>query len=203
MAELTALDHQIIDAASRHFLEEGIHNTDMKKLAQELGISRSTLYRHFTNSVQIAFYVVMDYLKLLVNDDPALYREMCGYQALCLYLHRLIDRLCKNLPMMRVIREFDTLYSVEQNVFIPPEEYSQYLQADQDMPCVKLFQKGVADGSILPQKDNTVAGLALVFTSLGLVERIMLREKTYIQEHGAAREIVDAAIEMELRAIKN
>lgn len=203
MVELTDLDHQIIRAASQHFLHEGIRNTDMKQLAQELGISRSTLYRHFGNSVQIAFYVVLDYLKSLTNDDPMLYRGMNGYEAVCLYVRRLVDRLCQNLPWLQVIREFDALYSTEQHIFVPPEAYSQYISGDQDQPIVKFFLKGVADGSIRAQQNDTVSALALTFTCLALVERIMLREQNYIQEHGAAREIVDAAIELELSAIKN
>ena len=62
--------------------------------------------------------------------------------------------------------------------------------------------KGVADGSIRPQPDNTVAALAFVFTAMGLVERIMPREKIYIQEHGVARELIDTALDLELQAIR-
>ena len=116
---------------------------------------------------------------------------------------RLVDRLCQNLPWLQVIREFDALYSTEQHIFVPPEAYSQYISGDQDQPIVKFFLKGVADGSIRAQQNDTVSALALTFTCLALVERIMLREQNYIQEHGAAREIVDAAIELELSAIKN
>ena len=201
MAERTELDQQIVAAAKEHFLRDGIRNTDMKQLALELGISRSTLYRHFANSVQIAFYVVMDFLNVM-NDDLDLYHGLTGYNAFCLYVHRFTDRLCENLPMLQVIREFDTLYSPDRDDLIPPEEYSQYIGGDQNQLPVRIFMKGVADGSIRPQPDNTVAALAFVFTAMGLVERIMPREKIYIQEHGVARELIDTALDLELQAIR-
>lgn len=202
MAELTELDYRIIEAAKLQFLSVGINNTDMKQLASDLNISRSTLYRHFGSSLQIAFHVIKSYIVFLVSDDESLYADINGYDSFSLYIHRLVGRFCNHLDMMRVIQEFDTLYSFEKSTVDPPQDYSVYMSSDQNLLLVELFQKGIKDGSIHFRKDPIIAANAFLHTAFGLVERIMLREQTYLKEHGVAREYIDYAIDMMLSSIR-
>lgn len=202
MAELSALDRKIIEAAKPHFFAEGIYNTDMKQLAAEVGISRSTLYRHFPNSLHIAFYVIKDYVEFLLYDDESLFEDICGYEGFSLYVHRLVSRLCGNLPMIRILQEFDTLYTSKPVDAVPPEDYTEYMGSDQQQLIYKLFQKGLKDGSIRFKKNSTIGSASFIHTALALVERIMLREKIYLDEHGASREYIDYTIDMMLASIR-
>jgi AcrR family transcriptional regulator len=45
--------HRIVDAARTHFFSHGFRNVTMSDLAQELGISKKTLYAHFPGKVDL------------------------------------------------------------------------------------------------------------------------------------------------------
>lgn len=201
MVKETELERKIIDSAKEHFLAEGIMNTDMKQLASELGISRSTLYRHFPSSLHIAFHIVEDCLIYLTSDDESLFEDICGYEALSLYMHRFVSRLCVNLNMVRFLHEFDTIYGSKPADATPPEGYIEYLSSNQHF-STKLFRRGVADGSIKFRKDIKIGSGAFLQTALALAERIMLREEAYLKEHGVAREFIDYTIDMMLASIR-
>src|SRR5258707_15768776 len=44
---------QILDAAGRIFMEQGYGATSMDAVAREAGVSKATLYAHFTNKEQL------------------------------------------------------------------------------------------------------------------------------------------------------
>jgi AcrR family transcriptional regulator len=53
MAKRNSVDGKILDVAYRLFLERGYRHTTMDDIAQELGMSKKTLYKHFPGKLDL------------------------------------------------------------------------------------------------------------------------------------------------------
>lgn len=203
MPELTALEQRIIEMAKEDFITKGIIKTEMRDLAARLGISRSSLYRHFPNSMSIAFYVLNDALTELMTIEEEISDDQNGYEQFSQYMYKAVDKLCANLDLVRFIREFDTLYNLNSDHDKAPEEYYATLSDYSRYQFIKYYQKGVADGSIKPCENPVHTALTFYWVAQSMTEHIMLREATYQHEHGGAKEFVVDAIKIMLEGIKN
>lgn len=202
MPELTALEQRVIEVAREDFVTKGIIQTEMKDLAARVGISRSSLYRHFPSSLSIAFYVLNDILTELMTVEDEIPGTLTGFEQFSLYMHKAVDKLCDNLDMVRFIREFDTLYDLKSGQGEAPVDYYDTLSDYSRYQFMAYFRKGIADGSIKPCENEINTALTFYWVAQSMVEHIMLREETYLHEHGAAKEFVVDAVEMMLAGIK-
>lgn len=202
MPELTALEQRVIEVAREDFVTKGILKTEMKDLAARVGISRSSLYRHFPSSLSIAFYVLNDVLTELMTVEGEIPKELTGYEQFTLYMHKAVDKLCENLDMVRFIKEFDTLYDLKSGMSEAPAGYYATLSDYSRYQFIVYYRKGVADGSIKPCDNEVHMALTFYWVAQSMVEHIMLREETYLHEHGAAKEFVIDAVEIMLAGIK-
>jgi AcrR family transcriptional regulator len=198
--ELTPLDHKIINVSKDLFIQKGILKTEMKEIAKIVGISRSSLYRHFSSSIEIAFYVIPDVLDYLLSYNDPVPDGLNGFEALSLSMRKSADKMCNNLNMIRLVREFDMIYGSNGSNIEPPQYYDDYYTIPH-VP-IKYFKQGQTDGSIRADLDAQKTSTTLVLTIMSLIEHIMLREEIYIREHGVAREFVDHALELLLSSIR-
>ena len=58
----------ILDAAEKLFLEQGLENTSMKAIAEEAGINRVSLYRYFQDLHPIAFEIAARMLRQIYGS---------------------------------------------------------------------------------------------------------------------------------------
>ncbi len=202
MQELTPLEKRVIEVARESFVEKGIINTEMKDIAAKVGISRSSLYRHFPSSLSIAFYVLNDVLTRLMTIDEEIPEDLSGFEQFSIYMRKAVDKLCSNLDMVRFIKEFDTLYNLKSESVEPPEVFYRTLNDYSRYQFMDYFRKGLQDGSIKPVQDEINAALTFYFAAQSMTEHIMLREETYLHEHGVARQFVEYAISLMLAGIK-
>ena len=202
MSELTPLEQHVIEVAREDFVTKGILKTEMRDLAARVGISRSSLYRHFPSSLSIAFYVLNDVLTELMTVEGKIPESMSGYEQFSLYMYKAVDKLCVNLNMVRFIKEFDTLYDLKSGTGEAPAEYYATLSDYSRYQFIDYYRKGVADGSIKPCENVVHTALTFYWVAQSMVEHIMLREETYLHEHGAAKEFVVNAVELMLAGIK-
>ena len=56
----------IKDAALRLFVEQGIHATGIREIAQEAGYSEAALYRHWTNKDDLVYNLFCEHLEEVV-----------------------------------------------------------------------------------------------------------------------------------------
>ena len=61
-AKTAAARQKIVTGARRHFLAEGFRNVTMDDLAEELGMSKKTLYAHFTSKTELVRAVMVQKL---------------------------------------------------------------------------------------------------------------------------------------------
>ncbi len=53
MSKKTETEHKILDIAYKLFLKQGYKNTTMDDIAQELTMSKKTLYKHFSSKIEL------------------------------------------------------------------------------------------------------------------------------------------------------
>ena len=203
--ELSPLDRKIIQVAKKSFLEKGIIKTEMKHIAKEVGISRSSLYRHFPNTLYIAFHIVPEMLNELMTIYDVQFdknEHVSGYELFAAYMNMFVEKLCNNLDIIRFVKEFDTLYNLSEQEITPPEDYRLWMDNTVGQH-ITYFKLGIEDGSISSELDEVKVPLTFLFTALSMTEHIMLREENYLREHGAAYEFVSNTIELMLRGIKS
>ncbi|HSI61518.1 MAG TPA: helix-turn-helix domain-containing protein, partial [Candidatus Saccharimonadia bacterium] len=59
---------RIIDGARQHFLAHGFRGVTMDDLAEELAMSKKTLYAHFSSKLELVEAVMRDKLKRVMSD---------------------------------------------------------------------------------------------------------------------------------------
>jgi AcrR family transcriptional regulator len=68
LAPPTSAAQRIVAGARQHFLAHGFRNVTMDDVAQELGMSKKTLYAHFTSKVELLEAVIRSKLDDLDRD---------------------------------------------------------------------------------------------------------------------------------------
>lgn len=71
VASLT-VSQRIVASARRHFLAEGFRNVSMDALAEELGMSKKTLYAHFASKTDLVKAVMLEKLAQAEADLEAI-----------------------------------------------------------------------------------------------------------------------------------
>jgi AcrR family transcriptional regulator len=203
------LDSRIEEAITRHFLDEGIAATELKAVAKELGISRSTLYRHFpSGKADIAFRVAGKIIEQFLNSTkiPEGMTFSDGFSAVSWQLRSLLETELDNRAEVTFLREFDVFFnSVEQAVKLgEPTNYENHIKGDYyNRFLQKSLEWGYADGSI--RSNYEIEKLLRVLTQgcLAIAVRIVPRYEVYQYEYGESREITERFLDLMLAGIKN
>ncbi len=195
------LDEQIIKCAETLFLEKGMLAVEMKDIADTLGISRSTLYRHFTNKLDIAFDIIRRYIVELYSISLPLTEDSSGYQYVAAYLPALLNRLFDSLDRVRLILEFDILYNSRTPVTPRMERYEAFFR-DYRAPLFAYVTRGIEDGSIRGDIPAQKLVYILNNTCISLTQRIGLRQAVYEREHGFSLDVITDAVRVLLDGLK-
>lgn len=200
---LDELDNQIIWIAREFFLSKGIRKTEMKDIAKAANIGRSTLYRHFSNKEDIAFYIAKDILSELQghSDQPIYSETMSGFDKLEQELKHYSDKLINNTDKVRFLDEFDQLFT---DTYPKSEVVMDYIEFNRGkgFDSYEFFKEGIEDGSIKPVANPEFEVDVLMNLALGMAQRIIPRAQHYIEEHGFSRELVEEAVRLMLIAVK-
>ncbi len=178
-----ATREKILQVAEALFLERGFFQTQMKDVAQAVGISRNSLYRYFRDKGDLGFAI----LDLCVGRVAASFRETLAAVDSRTYdngREKLVDVLSrvildnKHDTDMLFMAEFDAYYSSERL----PQDFPQRQDLSQWEPVAEVLAaiagEGVEDGSIRDDIDPALL-LWLVLTTA----RVMRRE---VATRGAA-----------------
>lgn len=194
----------LLRSAKKLFLEHGIAGTEMKTIAADAGLSRSTLYRYMLDRSQLAFMVSTEVLVELTDKclSVTIGSALNGYEKLFQYVRHFVQTLCENVPLVYFLNEFDSIFRDEYPNIPEAQEYSETMNRMLHRTAQFLFE-GLSDGSIKPIKSPLFFTSMLTNTIFGLAERLLPREAHYMNEHGASgKEIITAAVEILLESIK-
>lgn len=205
MRTLDEVDKRIIDVTRDLFLKHGIQKTEMKHIAKQAGIGRSTLYRHFVSKEAISFYIAKDILvelqEIPVDDQEA--ENMNGYDKLVSYLNSMAETMINNPDKVRFLDEFDQIFT---DVYPDSEEAEEYVSFNNAYRCpaVRYYNEGIQDGSIRKNQECSDE-VGIIMTLLwGLAQRVIPREQHYIQEHEkSSLEYFKESLNILLKPLKN
>ncbi|MDD3212047.1 MAG: TetR/AcrR family transcriptional regulator [Eubacteriales bacterium] len=173
------------------FLRNGITATEMKSIAAEAGLSRSTLYRYIPDKNQLAFLIASEVLQDLTNQNIAFVTNssLNGYEKLCEFTHHFTSMLCNNIEIVSFLSEFDSIFRGDYPDIPEANEYMETINRMLHRTAQFLFE-GLADGSIRPLENPLFYTSILINTLFGLAERMLPRAEHYQQEHQASAEKV-------------
>lgn len=137
-----ALRQRIIDAAMQCFMQKGIKAVRMDDIANELSISKRTLYEIFQNKEDLLFEGVK-------NATEQQRQSMLVYSQ----QHNDVMQIILHFYVLK-IRELDTvnpLFFTEINKYDKVRNYLQERHEEQRKNTNKFFMRGVEEGYFLPQ----------------------------------------------------
>lgn len=116
--EFRRREQEILSAALRLFLDQGEDSVTVEMIADEVGIGKGTIYKHFKSKAEIYLRLMLDYERDLSEllhsesiekDREALSREYFAFRMSDPERYRLFDRLeekvVKNSQMPELIEE--------------------------------------------------------------------------------------------------
>ena len=119
-----ARERELVAATRALFDEHGMQDAPVEKIAQQVGIARGLIYRHFSSKEELYVLTVTDYLDELAreleaateSEDPVASLERCTeiYANYCLRFPAFID--CTLALMRRPARELHD--SVSESVWL-------------------------------------------------------------------------------------
>ena len=188
----------ILEAAEKCFIEQGIALTSMKDIALRAGIYRRTLYNYFQSKEEVAFAIHQKYNQNGLKFN--ILRSGTGYEQLEALMAFLFDHLDDLLPNIRYEIQYEFyMHHVEQN--------EAFIKAGMNKDLIDAFEVvlklGAKDGSItLPEAELDMTVYSILQTLIGYLQRIVHREAVFYQETGFSRTHWDIIVRIILRGLK-
>ena len=146
---------KVYEEAKKQFLEKGIANTEMKQIAQTVGIGRTTLYRYYPSIHRLAFMAatqIWDDLYMGIVEK-GIEEWKTGYEILCAFYEELVEKIAVRPRELLFFSQFDAIFQPPSFPDFPEaEEYKEHLIRVLEF-MEKLVQKGQADGSLRKDVD--------------------------------------------------
>lgn len=198
----TITPEEIVQAARRLFLKQGIARTEMKQIAAACGISRTTLYRYYDSKESIAFGLVTETLEQL-GSGVVLERDgETVFDSISRSLMS-VTRFMKQHPeLLRLLDDFDCYFSDGYPEGSTSKNYQDFLRRQQ--PSLSdVLDRGIKDGSLRPDIDIEFHAQFMMNVLLGVAQRILPRQRIIKSEQGYSSEYLDETLQMILRDIKS
>lgn len=205
MRTLDEVDKRVIEVTRELFLQQGMQKTEMKHIAKQAGIGRSTLYRHFVSKEAISFYIAKDIIVELheFSIEDQITDNMKGYDKLALYLKAMVKTMIENPEKVRFLDEFDQVFT---EVYPDSEEADAYVSFNNAYrsPAFSYYNEGIRDGSIQKNKESFDEIDTILMLIWGLAQRVIPREQHYIQEHNrSGAEYFQESLNLLLKSLRN
>ncbi|MGY6522619.1 MAG: TetR/AcrR family transcriptional regulator [Mongoliitalea sp.] len=144
MSKKTDIESKILDVAYKLFLKQGYKNTTMDDIAQELSMSKKTLYKYFPGKLELlaaSFEILKNRLSLKV--ETLLENKYIPFTAKLKSLLTIVaaDLAPINPELLDDLREHATEIWAELQTYIRESAFLRFQ---------KLIEEGVRHGYILP-----------------------------------------------------
>ena len=204
MKEKIEKKEQILETAAKLFLEKSIFEVDMKEIARLSGCGRSTLYRYFPNKAEIVFALMMRDGRFYEAIGTGRLQFADGYAELEWKLRSVLDMILGTPDYIDLMCAYDAYFRQEYPQGPNYEAYMKYLAQNGLGACVRAaIERGLADGSIRYAGDTKLLADSMLHALFGFAQRVLPREKFYLNEYGHARQMLQVQLELFLQALKN
>ncbi|TGD70823.1 TetR/AcrR family transcriptional regulator [Mangrovimicrobium sediminis] len=171
----------ILEMAEQLFLENGFFDTQMKDVAEAVGMSRNTLYRYYRDKVDLGFAILEQILSYVIEDFRLALASSRGRpftdhrEQLTWVLQELLVRQ-QHESALRFIAEFDAFFSGPRI----PENFRDMQNLSAWAPIISEFsaivRAGIREGSIRDDVNPEVL-LQVVLTSTKVMQQEVLLRK--------------------------
>jgi AcrR family transcriptional regulator len=144
MSKKTEIESKILDVAYKQFLKQGYKNTTMDDIAQELGMSKKTLYKYFPGKLELlaaSFEILKN--RLTAKVETLVGNKYIPFTAKLKSLLTIVaaDLAPINTELLADLREHATEIWMELQTYIRESAFLRFQ---------KLIEEGVSEGFILP-----------------------------------------------------
>lgn len=207
MGSKETTQENLVDAATRLFLERGLLAVPLEDVAAVAGCTRRTLYRYFAAKEDLALAVVTALLDRWNQDQAALVGRLVGSGAakLSLFLNGLVDGLEDRKDILRLMGEFDFLFqdtATYRPAPGPAAEFRAVAPVTEGL-VAQLLAEGTADGSLAVFADPGVLVPTITTVLWSLAQRVALRDHRIRDEFGVGGiDLVRTQVELIVRALE-
>ncbi|MFV0379839.1 MAG: TetR/AcrR family transcriptional regulator [Anaerorhabdus sp.] len=195
----------IIEAAKELFINKGLYLTTMSDIAQEIGITRRTLYRYFKTKEELAFEIEILLFSDLYNFQNKIYQNLngTGIEKLEVFLEEMLNYVKKNSNIIKFSGVFDYYFKKEYPNQIQTQRFLSMISSN-DYLLEKIIEDGINDGSMRSDLDCKLTGLTISNVLLSLSQRILMREDHLDVEQGiVSRKMIDHQVKLFIYALKS
>ncbi len=192
---------EILTKSQDILIREGLYPIKMSEIAEEIGISKRSLYYYYKNKEELA----VDVQILVMNEyisgrEPQIDPTLSGYEQLCQLIYYMTERIKFYRKEIKFITAFDYYFF---NGY-PDKKYSDYLKTiDEDLTMIHIFEKGLEDGSLkMPTEDYETLAMTVYQTVFAYAQKIIYREKSMLSESPERKVDLDSYFEMLKASVK-
>ena len=162
----------ILEIAENLFIQHGIEQITIGKIAKEARLTRATIYNYFANKEEIAREIYANVTKGWRDRHE---KEVWpfvgnGYERLEKFLLSFFEYLFQNPREARFVAELNYLYAKKWSDESSMETMRENLYEDYEF-VKESVQKGLADGSLRPGKDEELLVAAFFNFLTGMINR--------------------------------
>lgn len=149
---------KILEVAKEEFDDKGIGAVTMNLLAEKTGYVRQTIYRYFDSKEDVAYHVMLSYMKTWNDIQRQLFQELSGngLEKLEQHLLRLLDYMEQDMHIIRFLADFDHYFrdnqQYEPSQLVDEEAIQSFHLSDRLF--YQMIDEGIADGSIRLKEDK-------------------------------------------------
>ncbi|GAB6088850.1 TetR/AcrR family transcriptional regulator [Spirochaeta dissipatitropha] len=180
--EIRDINHlSLLDAAERIFLQHGIASASLQMIAEEAGLSRVTLYKHFRGKDELVFAIETRIISEFERGaQEASNFEGSGFDRITAKIGAWTDYFMQNKAHFAFVGLFDHHYAVSY----PNEELArQYRQVLTGFTHTQqLLESGIEDGSIRAGINPKEMALFIGNVFIATANRIASREEILSRE---------------------
>lgn len=199
--------NRIIKIAKKEFAANGIANTKLSTIAREAEVGEASLYRYFTDKIQLIKLVATDYWIEQINVfneymEDNIDARMSGLMKMKAYLEMFLELYYYQKDFLKFMEDFDNL-DIQQNI---NNEENEFIRFTNDFKKVYLefFNEGIQDGSIDSSKDAATYYSFVSQVMVSTTQKTALRLGYYrIQDDNYAIDCLNNTIDMFIQYISN
>ncbi len=196
--------NKILEAAEKLFIEKGLYDTRMLDIAAEVDLSRTSLYRYYTDKLELSLSIVKICIRRINSIE-----DQRTYEALKDGLGK-VEYLLKSRWLSpglsdtyRFLAEFDSYYSGSRIPESFREKMENLLLPDENDKMLKAIEEGQRDHSVTNSCDSRLLKEIIENGIRSLHNRLILRGAVMIDVDRNDLEIImDEYLKILLKGIK-
>jgi AcrR family transcriptional regulator len=199
---------RILENAERCFGEHGFFETQMKDVAEAVGMSRNTLYRYYRDKFELGFAILEQALKAKFEGLVETLEQLASAENI--NVREEISNLFTDMYSNdndsiddRFIAEFDAFYSGDRI----PEDFRERLTNVAGIEFFRLLdvliKRGQADGSLRNDIDAHIISTTISNAIQAFHQRMILRNSALIElEIGVPGQLTPVLIQILIDGLK-